>query len=173
MDSRTEDGARADGQPDNLSFFGRGDFLAAWRQALRAVAERGCKAVYFCDSDFADWPLGETATIDLLNQWAMSHRQLVVLAAQFETLQRQHPRWVAWRRTWSHVVQCRQAADADLRALPSILIAPGLLSLQVHDPLHFRGRLAFTRPEEVRDWDELDAFLQRSHESFPVTNLGL
>ncbi|MEO8279934.1 MAG: hypothetical protein ABI564_09600 [Ideonella sp.] len=172
MDSRFHAGDQQDA-PENRSFLGRGDFLAAWRFALSYLAERGSKVVYFCDSDFADWPLGEIDTIDKLNHWAMSHRKLVVLAAQFETIQRQYPRWVSWRRTWSHVVQCRQVADADITAIPSVLLAPGLLSLQVHDRLNFRGRLAFTRPEEVRDWDELDAFLQRSHESFPVTNLGL
>ena len=172
MDSRF-DAESLQALPESRSFLGRRDFAAAWRFALTYLADRGGKEIYFCDSDYANWPLGERETIELLNRWAMSHRRLVVLAAQFETLQRSHPRWVSWRRTWSHVVQCRQVADADITSIPTILLAPGVLSLQVHDPLHFRGRLAFTRPEEVRDWDELDAFLQRSHESFPVTNLGL
>lgn len=168
----TDDGASAPSAADR-QFLGRGDFMASWRLALATIADRGCKTVYFSDSDYADWPLGEIATIDLLSRWAMSHRRLVVLAAQFETLERQHPRWVSWRRTWSHVVSCRQVADADLTSIPSILIAPGLLSLHLHDRVHFRGRLGFQRAEEVRDWDLLDSFLQRSHESLPVTKLGL
>ncbi len=172
MDSRFREGDRPD-VPENRSFLGRGDFIATWSFAMSHLAERGCKEIFFSDSDYADWPLGDIATIELLSRWAMSHRKLVVLAAQFETITRQHPRWVNWRRTWSHVVHCRQVADADITSIPSIMLAPGVLSLHLHDPVNFRGRLAFTRAEEVRDWDKLDAFLQRSHESFPVTNLGL
>ncbi len=172
MDSQFSDVDQAS-SPEPRQFLTRGDFQATWRFALAQLVERGCRELYFSDSDYADWPLGERNTIDLLNHWAMSHRKLVVLAAHFDTLQRIHPRWVSWRQTWSHVVQCRQVADADLTSIPSMMLAPGLLSLRVHDPVHFRGRLSFTRPEEVRDVDELDAFLQRSNESFPVTNLGL
>lgn len=172
MDSREGDVDRLD-VPETRSFLGRGDFLAAWRLAMGHLADFGCREIYLCDSSYADWPLGEIATIELFNRWAMSHRKLFVLAAQFDTITRQHPRWVNWRRTWSHVVHCRQVCDADITSIPSMMLAPGTLSLRVHDPVNFRGRLAFTRPEEVRDWDDLDAFLQRSHESFPVTSLGL
>ncbi|WP_418315292.1 hypothetical protein [Piscinibacter sakaiensis] len=172
MDSETP-AAPTGPSPASVSFLTRGDFRAAFRQAIAHLAEHGCREIYLCDRDYADWPLGEPEVVDLLTRWAMPHRKLVVLAARFETLQRQHPRWVAWRRTWSHIVDCRQVADDDVPAIPSMMIAPGQLSLRVHDPIHFRGRLAFTRPEEVRDWEELDAFLQRSAESFPVTQLGL
>lgn len=160
-------------QPEPVSFLTRGDFQAAFRQALAHVAEHGCRELYLCDRDFADWPLGDRESVDLFTRWAMSHRKLIVVAAQFDTFLRQHPRWVTWRRTWSHIVSCRQVAEEDAAAIPSMMIAPGVLSLRVHDPIHFRGRLSFTRPEEVRDWDELDAFLQRSAESFPVTQLGI
>lgn len=159
--------------PAPCKFESRGEFLAAWRSALGVLAEHGSREIYMCDSSYADWPLGERATVDALTRWAMAHRKLIVIAAEFETIQRQHPRWVNWRRTWSHIVECRQVADQDITSIPSMLLAPDLLSLRVHDPIHFRGRLSFTRPEEVRDWDELDAFLQRSHDSFPVTKLGL
>lgn len=165
--------ARSAVSPATLPFLGRGEFQATWRLALARIAEQGCRALWFCDSDYADWPLGERATVDALTTWAMSHRRLVVLAAQFDTLQRQHPRWVAWRRQWAHVVQCRQVEDADAAAIPTMVLAPGVLSLRVHDPLGFRGRLSFMRAEEVRDGDDLDAFLQRSHEAFPATHLGL
>lgn len=172
MDSPTSDQPSGP-LPESVSFLSRGDFQAAFRQALRHVAEHGGREIYLCDRDYADWPLGEREIVEMFGRWAMSHRRLVVLAAQFETLQRQHPRWVTWRRSWSHIVECKQVAEDDVAAIPSMMIAPGVLSLRMHDPVHFRGRLSFTHPAEVRDWDDLDAFLQRSVESFPVTNLGL
>ena len=154
-------------------FSSRGEFQAAWYRALARIAEEGCRELWFSDSGYGDWPLGERAAVEHLTAWAMSHRKLVVLAAQFDTVQRQHPRWVAWRRQWSHVVQCRQVDEADVAAIPSMVLAPGLLSLRLHDPVRFRGRLSTERADAVRDHDDLDAFLQRSHEAFPATSLGL
>lgn len=156
-----------------LLFASRGDFHTAWHRALSRIAEIGCRELWFSDSDYAHWPLGERAAVEHLTAWAMSHRKLVVLAAQFETVQRQHPRWVAWRRQWSHVVQCRQVDEADAAAIPSMVLAPGVMSLRLHDPVRFRGRLSTERADAVRDQDDLDAFLQRSHEAFPATSLGL
>ena len=156
-----------------LHFNTRGEFQATWRLALQRIAAQGCHELWFCDRDYADWPLGERATADLLTQWALSRRRLVLLAAQFDTLQRLHPRWVAWRRQWSHVVQCRQVDAADVAEIPTMVLAPGVLSLRVRDPLRFRGRLSFELADAIRDRDDLDAFLQRSHEAFPVTMLGL
>ncbi|WP_455566779.1 DUF7931 domain-containing protein [Piscinibacter sakaiensis] len=137
------------------------------------MADQGCRELWFVDRDFSDWPLGDRATVDELTRWAMGHRRLVLLAAHYDAVQRQHPRWVSWRRQWSHVVQCRAADEADVEALPTMVLAPGVLALRVHDRVRFRGRLSFQRADGVRDRDDLDAFLQRSSESFPVTNLGL
>jgi hypothetical protein len=159
--------------PSRWLFDSRGDFLDAWQRAMARVAEQGCRELLWCDADYAHWPLGERATVEQLSRWVASHRRLVVVAAQFDTLQRLHPRWVTWRRQWSHVVQCRQVDEADIAAIPSLVLAPGEVSLRVRDPVRFRGRLSFERADAVRDGDDLDAFLQRSHEAFPVTSLGL
>lgn len=166
-------GADASDDEGRWLFSSRADFQSAWYRALGRIAAQGCRELWFSDSSYADWPLGERAAVEHLTAWAMSHRKLVVLAAQFDTVQRQHPRWVAWRRQWSHVVQCRQVDEADVAAIPSMVLAPGLLSLRLHDPLRFRGRLSTERSDAVRDRDDLDAFLQRSHEAFPATSLGL
>jgi hypothetical protein len=155
------------------AFLSRGEFQAAWRLALQDIAEQGAREVWFCDRDYADWPLGERSTVDCLTRWAGPHRRLVVLAAQFDGLQRQHPRWITWRRQWSHLVQCRQVDPADVESIPSMVLAPGVLSLRVHDTVRFRGRVSHHVAEAVRDRDDLASFLQRSHEAFPVTMLGL
>jgi hypothetical protein len=154
-------------------FVGRGAFLRHWREALDAVAREGCRELVFCDRDYEDWPLGERDTIERLSQWAMSHRRLVLLAVHFDAVQRLHPRWVEWRRTWSHVVHCRAVDEGDIADIPSMVLAPGLLSLRVRGEADFRGRLSYDRADAVRDRDDIDAFLQRSHDAFPVTRLGL
>lgn len=157
----------------NRSFLTRGEFQETWREALAQLAAQGAREVWFCDRDYADWPLGERAIIEQLTRWAGPHRRLVVLAAHFDTIQRAHPRWVSWRRQWSHLVQCRQVDPADAETIPSMVLAPGVLSLRVHDPVRFRGRVSQGVAEAVRDRDELSTFLQRSHEAFPITMLGL
>jgi hypothetical protein len=156
-----------------VHFNSRGDFQAAWRAALARIAEQGCREVWFVDHDFSNWPLGERATCGLLTQWAQARRSLVLLAANFDEVQRMHPRWVMWRRQWSHLVQCRQVDPSDEASIPTMVLAPGVLSLRLRDPVHFRGRVSHDLADEVRDRDELDAFLQRSHAAFPVTTLGL
>lgn len=154
-------------------FESRKDLTEAWHRALSRVASLGCRELILSDRDHALWPLGERATLEHLTAWAMSHRRLTVLAAQFDTLQRQHPRWVLWRRQWSHVVQCRQVTEADVPNIPTMVLAPGVLSLRVRDPQRWRGRYSTELADLVRDGDDLDAFLQRSSDAFPVTSLGL
>ena len=165
--------AAAASKSPTVHFNSRGDFLTAWRSALARIAHQGCREVFFVDHDFSQWPLGERASCDLLTEWALSRRSLVLLAANFDSVQRLHPRWVTWRRQWSHLVQCRQVDPSDVALLPTMVLAPGVLSLRVRDPVNFRGRLSSELADEVRDRDDLDAFLQRSHAAFPVTTLGL
>ena len=171
----TDPSAAGKAQPTSptLRFHSRGDFQAAWRDALARIAQQGCREVWFVDHDFSNWPLGERASCELLTQWALARRSLVLLAANFDSVQRLHPRWVTWRRQWSHLVQCRQVDPSDVDLIPTMVLAPGVLSLRVHDPVNFRGRVSFDLADEVRDRDDLDAFLQRSHAAFPVTTLGL
>ena len=137
------------------------------------AATAGCRDIVWADPDFADCPLGERHLIDILSRWAKSHRKLTIMAARFDAMERLHPRFVAWRRTWSHVVHCRQTADADAPLCRACCLRAGLFSLRLFDPVHFRGRFSRSRSDEVHDSEEIDAFLQRSHDSFPVTRLGL
>lgn len=165
-------GARPDGLARRV-FDARADLLDAWRTTLAVVAERGGRELFIADTDHVQWPLGDRDSLAALSAWALPHRRLVVLAAQFDGLARTHPGWVAWRRQWSHVVHCRQVDEADVADMPTMLLAPGLISLRVRDMVRGRGRVSMERADLVRDRDDLDAFLQRSAEAFPVTTLGL
>lgn len=152
---------------------GRLDFQAALRRAFAALAEADCREVFLCDRHYADWPLSEVSTLNALSRWAFAHRRLVVLAAEFDTLARRHPRWLIWRRDWSHVVSCRQVDEADADSIGCFFLAPPRIGIQLHDVQHWRGSIA-TRPADVVQMrNDLADPLQRSQEAFPVTTLGL
>lgn len=151
----------------------RGDFHAAVRGAVSEAAARGCREILLCDPDFADWPLNEVALIEQLVAWASKHRRLTVLARDFGEFPRRHARWVAWRRTWSHVVDCRANNELEAGQMPTLLLLPGSLTLRMVDMEHHRGSVSRAPADAVRAREQFDMVVQRSEESFPVTNLGL
>ncbi|MEZ5641445.1 MAG: hypothetical protein R3E70_05110 [Burkholderiaceae bacterium] len=57
---------------------------------MRTAAEEGWREIVLSDASFLDWPLGEPAVIDSLQAWARSGRHLLLLARQYDDLQRAH-----------------------------------------------------------------------------------
>ena len=151
----------------------RSEFHAVLHEALAEIAAVGCREVFMSDGDFSDWPLSDAAVIASLTQWARSHRRLTLLAQQFDDLARRHGRWVEWRRQWSHLVECRTNTELEAAKLPTLLLAPGVLELRLVDPVRYRGSLSHDAADLVQGREALDAVLQRSEETFPVTTLGL
>jgi len=128
----------------------RAEFHAALRRAFEAIAQQGAREVWLCDEDFADWPLGERAVVDLLSHWAASSRKLTLVARQFDEVARRHPRWVGWRRDWSHIVSCRTHHELAPGEFPTLLLGLGTVSLRLSDRVHHRGRLSRDKAEEIR-----------------------
>ena len=151
----------------------RGDFHAAVRQAIAQAAETGCRELWWADADFADWPIGEPEVVENLRRWARPHRKLVLLAQGFDALARRHPRWVDFRRAWSHVVECRSIDELDAGTMPSVLLASGLLVLRVADPVHWRGNVSREAAAMVQTREMLASMAQRSTLAFPSTVLGV
>lgn len=151
----------------------RGEFQQSVRAAFIEAAAQGCREIWLCDVDFANWPLNEPAVIDGLMHWAKSYRKLTLLAQNFDDLARRHARWVAWRQNWSHVVDCRTNTELEAGKFPTILLAADLLTVRLVDPLRFRGSVSRDAADALRGRELLDAVLQRSEEAFPVTSLGL
>ncbi len=152
---------------------GRRDCQDAIRSALAQAAAQGCREMWFCDVDYAWWPLNERAVIEALTAWAYSHRKLTVLAQTFDLVPRQHPRWVDWRRQWSHIVECRALEEIEPGQVPCLVLAPGVVMVRIHDTIHHRGRVSHAADDAIRCREIVDAVLQRSVESFPATTLGL
>ena len=151
----------------------RTEFHAALRHAFEALASGGAREVWLCDEDFADWPLGERAVVELLTQWAASNHKLTLLARSFDEIARRHPRWVEWRRSWSHIVSCRSNAELASGEFPTLLLGIDTVSVRLSDTVHHRGRLSHERADEVRCKEQIDAVMQRSEEAFPATTTGL
>ena len=124
------------------------DSRAAHAAALRTLVEEAARAgsaeLWMCDRDFADWPLGERAFVAALEAWVDSRRRLTLLAADFGVLALRAPRWHAWRRTWSHAVQCLQVHEELAGRVPSLLFVPGLAALRLYDAERVRGRVHLT-----------------------------
>ena len=159
-------------QTDSL-ITSRGEFHAALKSALAEAATVGCRELWLCDTDFADWPLGELAVVESFAQWAGSHRRLTLIAESFDEVARRHARWNEWRRQWSHIVHCRRNAELESGQMPSVLLASELLSVSLVDPVHYRGRYSHDAADAVRCRELIDAVLQRSEEAYPVTTTGL
>ena len=157
--------------PDG-AFEGRIAFQQNLQAALAAAAGERWREIVLCDPDFADWPLGERATVDALQAWAGAGRSLVLLAQRFDVFQREHARFVHWRRMWSHIVDARACLGPGLPEVPSGIWTPGWTMVRI-DVEHGRG-VCTGSPERRRAMRErIDECLRHSKAAFPVTTLGL
>jgi hypothetical protein len=153
---------------------GRAEFRTGVVAAVAAAATAGEREMCWVDVDFADWPLDDNALLDALTPWARApQRRLTLLAHHYDEMPRRHPRFVAWRRTWGHLLDCRAAPSVDPSEMPCLLFSGKAASLQIVDKIRWRGRWLETEADR-RSWGEVvDAILQRSEDAFPANNLGL
>lgn len=151
----------------------RVEFASALRDALSMAAQAQAREIFFADADFAEWPLNEAGVIDDLGAWAGAGRKLVVYGASFDEMARRQLRFVEWRRPWSHVVQCRSDDEIDADQVPTLLLVTGQVCVRLVDRVQFRGSISTRAIDLVECREAVDALLQRSVETFPVTTLGL
>ncbi|MEO6407697.1 MAG: hypothetical protein ABIO45_02985 [Burkholderiaceae bacterium] len=172
-DHTAPSGRRAAAPGEFSRIASRGDFHSAVRHAISQAAETGCRELWWSDADFADWPISEPAVLEDLRRWARPHRKLVLLAQGFDAVARRHPRWVDFRRAWSHVVECRGIDELDAGPMPSVLLASGLLVLRLADPVRWRGSVSRDAAVMAQTREQLASMSQRSTLAFPSTVLGV
>ena len=151
---------------------GRPAFQQALREAFAHAAAAGARELWCCDVDYAQWPLGERSVVDALQAWAYGHRRLVMLASRFDEVPQHHPRWVAWRRTWSHAVVCRALPELKSDDIPCLWWG-GDVQLRLFDTQRYRGAVETQASELLRSREMLDELWLRSIDAFPATTLGL
>lgn len=150
------------------------DFEQALHWSLGHAQSTRSRRLTWLDPDFASWPLNDPGLLQALEDWLrLPQRKLVLLARDYAPLQRLYPRFVTWRRQWTHAIEAwSPSAGVEVR-LPTLALDDQRLCLQVFDTTHWRGRLSLDE-RAVRQWhDEIDAILQRCEAAFPAHPLGL
>lgn len=154
-------------------FNGREAFQQLVRDALATAAREGWREIILSDANFHDWPLGERAVVESLQEWAHSGRRMTLLACTYDEVIRRHARLVRWRGTWDHILNCRVSPAADPLDIPSALWSPGWV-MQRLDPERCSG-VAGSEPERrVLLRETLNEWVRsKSAPGFPSTTLGL
>jgi hypothetical protein len=155
-------------------FEGQVEFAQSLRAAMALASEEGTRRICWCDEDFGAWPLGEAEFVSQLTHWARGPgRELVMIAHDYAVIERRHPRFVAWRRDWGHVIQCLVPEETRTEPLPALWIDSDDQVLRVFDREHLRGRIGFDRVDRQRAREDFDAISQRAGPGFSVGTLGL
>ena len=153
-------------------FTGRTEFTDMIRQAFAAAALQGWREIIVCDPDFEDWPLGERVVVQALNDWSKTGRKFTMLAGNYDEVLRKHARFVTWRRTWAHIVECRANASAAADEIPSALLGPGWVFERL-DLQRCTGVAGSEPARRVALRERLNERLLKSSPAFPATTLGL
>lgn len=154
------------------SFSGPAEFSEAVRLHLRQAAAEGWSQMVWADKDFADWPLREKAVIESLQAWVQSGRRLTLLAKRYNQVSLLHPRFVQWRGTWGHLMDCRVVKHLDDAEMPSVLLSP-MAYLHRRDPVRMVGVWGDEARTRVDLKELLDECFRQSSPGFPATILGL
>ena len=163
------------GSPDLPSgrFSSREDFRQMVRDALATAVRDGWQEIIVSDANFHDWPLGERAVADLLQEWAHGSRRFTMLAGSYDDVVRRHARFVRWRGTWDHIITCRRSPSADPLDIPSVLWSPEWV-LHRLDPERCVGVTGREPERRVLLRETLNEWLRsKSSPGFPASTLGL
>ncbi len=153
-------------------FEGPLEFAGVIRSAFAAAASQGWREIIICDSNFEDWPLGERVVAQSLQDWASSGRKLTMLAKNYNEVTRRHARFVSWRRTWAHIIECRANASLSQEDIPSALWSPVWVCQRL-DLTRSTGVSGVEAARRVALKERLSECLKLSAPAFPATTLGL
>ena len=116
--------------------------------------------------------MGEREVVASLNAWARRGRSLQLLARDYSLLRLQHPRFVQWRTTWSHLVEAQGCASASADELPSVLWSPGW-TLQRLDTVRCTMVVSRDAERRVALQEQLHQWWLKGSSAFPASTLGL
>jgi hypothetical protein len=154
------------------TFSGPTEFSQIVRGALVRAAQDGWQTMVWCDASFEDWPLGERAVTESLQAWAGSGRQLVMLAHSYNSVLRYQPRFVTWRQTWDHIIECRVCKTIDASEMPSALWSPHWAMRRL-DLVRSTGVADLEPARRVLLKEDLDECRRQSSPGFSASTLGL
>jgi hypothetical protein len=153
-------------------FSGREAFEQLVRDALVRAAKDGWPEIILSDPSFEDWPLHERSVVDSLHAWSKSGRHLVMLATRYDEVMRKHARFVSWRKTWGHIIDCRVCRMSVPTDFPSAIWSRAW-SMQRLDLQHSGGVCGDDRTRVVQLRELLGGTLRNSAPGFRVSISGL
>lgn len=153
-------------------FAGRSEFQQRVRDALVRAGQEDWREIIVADATFEDWPLGERAVADALQAWSRSGRRFVMLAMRYDEVLRRHARFVTWRRTWSHIIECWACSRADPTDFPSAIWSPTWALVRI-DPERSAGVCTDESSRRLQLHEALQEWQRKSTPGFPATTLGL
>jgi hypothetical protein len=153
-------------------FQGRIAFAQIVRDAFLRAAEEGWPEIIISDASFEDWPLREKVVVDALQAWSKTGRHFTMLAQRFDSVPRNQPRFVTWRRTWSHIIDCRRCPSVDPLDFPSAIWSRAWV-MQRLDLARSTGVCGQEPDRRVALRELLNERLRSSSPGFAATTLGL
>jgi hypothetical protein len=151
----------------------RSEFIALAREVLSALDKTSGRDITLVDVDFSVWPLDDATVVEALTRWIqLPGRCLRLVGRRFDLLERGQPRFAAWRKPFSHAVQCMTPVDLEPSEMPAVLfLEAGYLELL--DRERWQARWTLDRRAWVLQRERIDALIQRCESAWPVTVLGL
>jgi len=151
----------------------RSEFIALARQLLSSLDTASGRDITLVDLDFSPWPLDDAAVVDALTRWIqLPERRLHLVGARFDVVEREQARFAAWRKPFSHAVQCMTPTELDPSDLPAVLMFDAGY-LELLDRERWQARWTAERRAWVVQRERIDALVQRCEAAWPVTVLGL
>jgi hypothetical protein len=158
---------------ERQSISSHGEFLDAARALLSQADASGTREITLVDTDVSPWPLDDAAVIDALTRWIrLPGRRLRLMGNRFDVIERDQPRFAAWRKPFAHAIECLSPTDIDPGDMPSVLLLDAA-SLELFDRERWQARTTSERRTLVLQRERLDALMQRCEAAWPVTMLGL
>lgn len=151
---------------------GRVAFADLVRQTIAVADAQGWREWWWCDADFADWPLGERAVIESLERWVGQGRKLHLLARDFRALRQAHARFVPWRVRWDHCIEAKACPSAPVDDFPSGMWMPTACWTRI-DPVRSVA-VATDEPQRRVGFQQcLQGWWAKATPAFPASTLGL
>ena len=153
-------------------FAGPEAFQKMVRAAFDHAAAEGWREIVLSDASFGDWPLRERPVVDALHAWARSGRKMIMLATTYDEVIRSHARFVTWRKTWGHLIDCRVCHGVEPSDFPSAIWSRDWF-MQRQDCVRSTGACGSDRERSLQLRQALDEKIRVSTPGFPASTLGL
>lgn len=153
-------------------FMGVLTFQDNLRRILSTAALQGWSELILSDTDFVDWPLGESAVVQSLTDWSRRGRKMTLMAQSFSELTRRHPRFVSWRQRWDHLIECRHCGVGCQASFSRAVWTPEWM-LQLLEGHLYEGVLSREPSRRFQLRERLAESFKTSAPGFPATTLGL